>query len=96
MPSSVSSPARGASSAANIPFLVARAALSWLDRANSSSWARVSPHLAAMSSALMPCGTSPSGYRSVNATPPRSAEPATLAPIGMRPIDSTPAATTTS
>ena len=35
--------------------------VSWLPAENSSSWLREKPHFAAINSALMPCGTRPSG-----------------------------------
>ena len=51
----------GAISPVNRPAAVAAAARWWLAAANSSSRARSRSHLAAISSALMPCGTRPSG-----------------------------------
>ena len=63
---------------------------------NSSSWLRDRCHLAAISSALMPCGTRPSGYRSAMSVPNGSLPGSTEEPIGTRDIDSTPAAITMS
>jgi hypothetical protein len=96
MVSSDDRPAIGVSSLSNRPSLVARAAFSWLAAENSSSSVRDRPHLAVISSALMPCGTRPSENRSPNALPNGSLPGNTALPIGTRDIDSTPAAITMS
>ncbi|CAL9370102.1 hypothetical protein SUDANB21_00851 [Streptomyces sp. enrichment culture] len=54
-------PSSGATSASNSPASQAAAALRCEDTAKASICSRPIDHLAAMSSALMPCGTSPSG-----------------------------------
>ncbi len=94
--SSVLSPAKGASSLSNRPALVAAAAFSWLLAENSSSCVRDSFHFAAISSALMPCGTRPSGYLAAMSRPNGSLPGSTDEPIGTRDMDSTPAAMTMS
>lgn len=59
--SSRETPSRGATSASKSPCAQASAALRCEETAKRSICSRVIDHLAAMSSELMPCGTSPSG-----------------------------------
>lgn len=59
--SSRATPSSGATSASKRPACQAAAALWCEETANSSIRARVSDHLAAISSALIPWGTRPSG-----------------------------------
>lgn len=94
--SSVVSPASGATSASKAPADHAAAALPCDSAAKASIASRLSDHLAAISSALMPCGTSPPGKRAATPGPNGSAPGGTLDHMGTRLIDSTPQATTTS